>query len=88
MKHSKGKKEKGSDSDERSMGDMEENMGKRLGKKNVVIRYIDMDNNGVWGRDMGLEGKKGDRGDPRKVYKVDYGARLENIRLHGKKEDR
>jgi len=37
------------------MGDKKENMGKRLGKKNVVIRHIDMDGNGIWGGSVGVE---------------------------------
>lgn len=33
-------------------------MGEELGKKNVIIRYIDLDCDGVWCGSVGLEGEE------------------------------
>lgn len=43
------------------MGDRKENVGKGLGQKDLVIRHISMDDDGIWNRNMGMERKKSDK---------------------------
>lgn len=45
------------------MRNRKEAMEERLGEKNMVIRYADMDGDGIWRRDLEMEREKRNRGN-------------------------
>lgn len=67
------KREESSNSNEKSMGNRKENMGERVGKKDVVVRYIRLDGDGLRSGNLEVEGKKRNRGSTRRIFEMDNG---------------
>lgn len=63
------------------MGYWEKKIWKRVGKKVVALRQADMNGDGIWSGDLGVEGdgRTGKKG--RKIFEVVIGSRRENLKV-------
>lgn len=51
---------------------------RKLVEKDMVIRCVGMNSDGIWGRSLEMEKKGGDRENARKIYKVSTRSSMEH----------
>jgi len=52
---------------------------RKLVEKNMIIRCVGMNSDGIWGRSLEMKRKGGGRENARKIYKVGTRSRIWNI---------